>query len=410
LILSTCISPNLAGTYKTNPMITFNEALKTVKHATMKLQKENIELSKCLNRVLAEDVVSPIAIPPFNKSAMDGFACRKADLSETMEILETLPAGTAPSKVIGQNQCSKIMTGAMVPEGADCVIMVEHTETTDDKYVRFTETNTKTNICYKGEDIQENDVVLKKGTRIKPQHISVLAEIGCTEPLVYQRVKIGIIATGSELVEPNAKPNATQIRNVNSWQLMAQLEKIGITGNYYGIVADSKEATKAVVAKCIEENDLLIISGGVSVGEFDYIPQILKELEFNIWFHTLSVKPGKHTVFATRQGKYVFAMPGNPVSSFVQFELLGKALVFRLMGHDYYPSIVRLPISCDYKRKRVDRLEFIPVRMNANNQVVPVDYHGSAHINAFTQADGIMAIPRGVDEFTEGEFVHVRQI
>ena len=363
-------------------MITFNEALKTVKHATKKLEKEHIDLSKCLNRVLAEDVASSSAIP----------------------------AGAPPTKTIGKNQCSRIMTGAMVPDGADCVIMVEHTETTDNKYVRFTETKTKSNICIKGEDIQENDVVLKKGTRIKPQHISVLAEIGCTKPLVYQRVKVGIIATGSELVEPNENPAPTQIRNVNSWQLLAQLEKIGITGNYYGIVADSKEATKQVIAKCIEENDLLIISGGVSVGEYDYIPQILKELEFNIWFHTLSVKPGKHTVFATRQGKYVFAMPGNPVSSFVQFELLGKALVFRLMGHDYHPAIVRLPISCDYKRKRIDRLEYIPVRLNANNQVIPVDYHGSAHINAFTQADGIMTIPRGVDEFTEGEFVHVRQI
>jgi molybdopterin molybdotransferase len=391
-------------------MITFNEALKTVKHATKKLEKEHVELSKCLNRVLAEDVASSSAIPPFNKSAMDGFACRKSDLSEQLEILETIPAGTPPTKTIGKNQCSRIMTGAMVPEGADCVIMVEHTETTDNKYVRFTETKTKTNICIKGEDIQENDVVLKKGTRIKAQHISVLAEIGCVKPLVYKSVKVGIIATGSELVEPNETPAPTQIRNVNSWQLLAQLEKVGITGNYYGIIADSKEATKKVIAKCVEENDLLIISGGVSVGEYDYIPQILKELEFNIWFHTLNVKPGKHTVFATRQGKYVFAMPGNPVSSFVQFELLGKALVFRLMGHDYHPAIVRLPISCDYKRKRADRLEYIPVRLNANNQVVPVEYHGSAHINAFTQANGIMAIPRGVDEFTEGEFVHVRQI
>lgn len=391
-------------------MITFNEALKTVKHATKKLEKEHIDLSKCLNRVLAEDVISSCTIPPFNKSAMDGFACRQADLSEQLEIVETIPAGTPPTKIIGQKQCSKIMTGAMVPEGADCVIMVEHTDITDEKYVRFTKTETKSNICIKGEDIKENELVLKKGTRIKSQHISVLAEIGCTNPLVYQQVKIGIIATGSELVEPNETPATTQIRNVNSWQLLAQLQKIGITGNYYGIVADSKEATKEVIAKCIEENDLLIISGGVSVGEYDYIPQILKELEFNIWFHTLNVKPGKHTVFGTRQGKYVFAMPGNPVSSFVQFELLGKALVFRLMGHNYNPAIVRLPISCDYKRKRTDRLEYIPVRLNANNQVIPVKYNGSAHINAFTQADGIMAIPRGVDEFMEGEFVHVRQI
>ncbi len=391
-------------------MITFNEALKTVKHATKKLEKEHIELSKCLNRVLAEDVVSTISIPPFNKSAMDGFACRQTDLAETLEILETIPAGTPPTKVIGKNQCSRIMTGAMVPEGADCVVMVEKSEIVDPNHVRFTDTKTKTNICIKGEDIQENDVVLKKGTRIKAQHISVLAEIGCAKPLVYQRVKVGVIATGSELVEPHETPGSTQIRNVNSWQLLAQLEKIGITANYYGIVADSKETTKEVIAKCIEENDMLLITGGVSVGEYDHIPQILKELEFNIWFHTLSVKPGKHTVFATRQGKYVFAMPGNPVSSFVQFELLGKALVFRLMGHDYNPAIVRLPISCDYKRKRTDRLEFIPVRLNANNQVIPVSYNGSAHINAFTQADGIMAIPREVDEYTEGEFVHVRQI
>ncbi|MDE5417367.1 molybdopterin molybdotransferase MoeA [Labilibaculum sp. DW002] len=391
-------------------MITFHEALKTVKHATTKLDREIIDLSDCLNRVLAEDVLSDMSLPPFNKSAMDGYACKQSDLSENLEVLEVIAAGSAPTLNIGEKQCSRIMTGAMVPEGADTVIMIEHTEEVDEGHIRFTKEKTKSNICLKGEDILKNDVVLTKGTRLKAQHISVLASVGCSSPVVYRQPKVATIATGSELVEPQDKPNKSQIRNVNSWQLLAQLEKIGITGNYYGIVADSKEATKEVISKCIDENDLLIISGGVSVGEYDYIPQILKELEFNIWFHTLTVKPGKHTVFATRQGKYVFAMPGNPVSSFVQFELLGKALVFRLMGHDYHPAIVRLPISCDYKRKRIDRLEYIPVRLNANNQVIPVDYHGSAHINAFTQADGIMAIPRGVDEFTEGEFVHVRQI
>ena len=391
-------------------MITFNEALKTVKHATKKLPKEHVELLKCLNRVLAEDVISSIAIPSFDKSTMNGFACRQEDLSETLKIIETIPAGTTPTKTIGEKQCARIMNGAMIPKGANCVIMVEHSEIVEEKYIHFTKSKTKTNICIKGENIHENDIVLKKGTRIKPQHISVLAEIGYTQPLVYQKIRIGIIAIGNELVEPNETPKTTQIRNVSSWQLLAQLEKIGITGHYYGIIADSKEKTKKLVSKCISENDLLIISGGISVGEYDYIQQILKELEFNIWFHTLNVKPGKHTVFATRNGKYIFAMPSNPVSSFVQFELLGKALVFRLMGHDYHPAIVRLPISCDYKRNRIDRLEFIPIRLNANNQVVPVDYHGSAHINAFTQADGIMSIPRGVDEFTEGEFVHVRQI
>ena len=398
------------GDKKTNDMITFHEALKTVKHATRKLEKENIELSECLNRVLAEDVRSDMSIPPFDKSAMDGYACRQADLSENMEILEVIAAGTAPSKEIGSKQCSKIMTGAMVPEGADTVIMVEHTEKVDENHIRFTKESSKSNICLKGEDIEEDDVVLKKGTRLKPQHISVLATVGCTKPLVYKRPKVATIATGSELVEPHQKPDTSQIRNVNSWQLQAQLQKMGITGNYHGIVSDSKEATKNAIVKCLEENDVVIISGGVSVGDYDYVPKILKELGFNIWFHTLTVKPGKHTVFATCKGKYVFGMPGNPVSSFVQFELLGKPLLYRLMGHDYNAPMVRMPIARDYLRKRTDRLEFIPVRFNANNRVVPIEYHGSAHINAFTFADGIMAVPREVDEFTEGEFVHVRQI
>ncbi|MDQ2178839.1 gephyrin-like molybdotransferase Glp [Marinifilum sp. D714] len=391
-------------------MITFHEALKTVKHATRKLEKEHIDISDCLNRVLAEDVRSDMAIPPFNKSAMDGYACKKEDLLEELEVLEVIAAGVAPSKSIGSKQCSKIMTGAMVPEGADTVIMVEHTEELENNRIRFTKEKTKSNICIKGEDIEENDVVLKKGTRLKSQHISVLATVGCTNPLVYKKPRVATIATGSELVEPHQKPNKSQIRNVNSWQLQAQLKKIGIDANYYGIVEDSKEATQETMEKCLVENDILIISGGVSVGDYDYVPQILKELGFNIWFHTLAVKPGKHTVFAAKNGQYVFAMPGNPVSSFVQFELLGKPLVFRLMGHDYNAPMVRMPIAEDYKRKRTDRLAFIPVRFNANNRVVPIEYHGSAHINAFTLADGIMAVPREVDEFTEGEFVHVRQL
>lgn len=391
-------------------MITFHEALKTVKHATTKLDREIINLSDCLNRVLAEDVLSDMSMPPFNKSAMDGYACKQSDLSDKLEVLEVVAAGSAPTMSVGDKQCSKIMTGAMVPEGADTVIMIEHTEKVDDNHIQFTKEKTKSNICLKGEDILEDDVVLKKGTRLKAQHISVLAMVGCSNPVVYRQPKVATIATGSELVEPENKPNTSQIRNVNSWQLNAQLQKMGIKGNNHGIVADSKEATKEAMVKCLEENDVLIISGGVSVGDYDYVPQILKELGFNIWFHTLAVKPGKHTVFATSKGKYVLGLPGNPVSSFVQFELLGKPMLYRLMGHDYNAPMVRMPIASPYKRKRTDRLEFIPVRFNANNKVVPINYHGSAHINAFTMANGIMAVPREVDEFMEGEFVHVRQL
>ncbi len=391
-------------------MIPFQEALETVKYATKKLDSERIDLADCLNRVLAQDVLSDMSIPPFNKSAMDGYACKNADLDENLEVLEIIAAGSCATKKIGDHQCSKIMTGAKVPEGADTVIMIEHTERIDDKHIRFTKQKTKSNICLKGEDIQENDLVLKKGTRLKAQHISVLASVGCSNPLVYKQPKVAILATGSELVEPNQKPNTSQIRNVNSWQIQAQIQKTGIKCNNKGIVSDSKETTKKAMTECLEKNDVLIMSGGVSVGDYDFVPQILKELGFNIWFHTLLVKPGKHTVFAACKGKYVLGLPGNPVSSFVQFELLGKPLLYRLMGHDYHAPMVRMPIASDYKRKKSERLEFIPVRFNADNQVVPIHYHGSAHINAFTAANGIMLVPTDVDEFMEGEFVHVRQL
>ena len=178
----------------------------------------------------------------------------------------------------------------------------------------------------------------------------------------------------------------------------------------WGLFLIRKKLQKKAMIKCLEENDVLIISGGVSVGDFDFIPQILKELGFNIWFYTIAVKPGKHTVFATSKGKYILGLLGNPVSSFVQFELLGKPLLYGLMGYGYNAPMVRTPIAEEYKRKRTKRLEFIPVRFNANNKVVPIQYRGSAHINAYTLANGIMAVPRNVDEFMEGEFVHIRQL
>lgn len=391
-------------------MIEFEEALKTVKHATIKMGTEHVELIKAPNRVLAEDVRSDMAMPPFDKSTMDGYACRRSDLGNLLEIKELIPAGTPPTKNIGPNQCSKIMTGAKIPEGADCVIMIEHTKEVEANKIRFIRENTATNICYRGEDMKENEVVLKKGTRIKAQHIAVMATVGCAQPLVYQQPKVGIIATGSELVEPDQKPGASQIRNSNAWQLIAQLQKMGLTANYYGIAIDSPEITRELMEKCLSESEVLLLSGGVSIGDLDFVPQILKDMGFNTWFRKLSVKPGTQTIFSTYEGKYVLGMPGNPVSSFVQFELLAKPMLFRLMGHDYHPPIVRLPLARNYKRKKTERLEFIPVRFNAHNQVVPLSYHGSAHINAFTEATGIMAIPIGVKKYNEGDLVHVRQI
>lgn len=210
--------------------------------------------------------------------------------------------------------------------------------------------------------------------------------------------------------EPEQQAKNILSENVNSLQLQAQLLKMGIRKNYHEILTASKENAKKTITKCIKENDILIILENAKNSDYNSLPAILKELGFNIWFHTLAARPGKHTVFASKNGKYIFAMSGNPASSFIQFELLGKPLLYRLMGHNYNAPMVKMPISLNYKRKNTAQLEFIPIRFNANNQIIPIKYNGSERINSFTHANGIMIVPREVDEFTEGEFVFIRQL
>ncbi len=386
------------------------DALKIVLDSAYEVDNEKVELNDSMNRVLAEDVFSDMDMPPFNKSAMDGYACRMEDLRNELEIIETIPAGKVPVKEVLKNQCSKIMTGSMVPKGADCVIMVEHTKETAENKIIFTEEKTNQNIAFKAEDIKTGDVVLKKGTLIKAQHIAVLASVGCAKPNVYRKIKVGVISTGSELVEPDQKPGLSQIRNSNAYQLLAQIEKIGCIPNYVGIAIDTHEASHKAITTALNTNDVILLSGGVSMGEFDFIPQILKDLNVEIFFQTLAVQPGKPTVFGRIGKKFVFGLPGNPVSSFNIFELLTKPLIYKMMGYNYKPLAIKLPLAKTYERKKARRQSFIPVKITDDGKALPLEYHGSAHIRAMVYADGLISVPIGVTKINEGELIDVRQI
>ena len=404
-------------------MIKFEEAYKIVSEAGVKLNAEKVKLINALGFVLAEDVKSDMNMPPFNKSAMDGYACKETDIANELEVVEIIPAGKIPEETIGLNQCAKIMTGAMIPDGADCVIIVEDTEEIGANRIRYTkpvpeinvcevETGNKpnVNICYVGEDIKTGNEVLEKGTLIKAQHIATMASVGYTKPLVYRKPKVAVIPTGDEIVEPNIKPSISQIRNSNGSQLVAQLKAMGIEANYYGIARDTENATMDLIQKAYEENDVVLLTGGVSKGDFDLVPEILESLKFELLFKSIAVQPGKPTVFGKREDKYCFGLPGNPVSSFVQFELLTKPLLYLLMGQKYKPFNFKLPLGKDYRRKKARRLSWVPAIFTDEGTVVPVEYHGSAHINGLGPADGIMAVPIGVAELKKGELVDVRQI
>jgi len=392
-------------------MIQFEEALEVVLSHAGSLETETIDFTESLGRVLAQDVDSDMDMPPFDKSAMDGYACRRSDLGNELEVVEVIAAGQEPQFEIGPNQCSKIMTGAMMPKGADCVIMVEHTRETAKGLIEFTGNKTAENICYQGEDVKKGQLVLKAGSLIKPQHIAVLASVGCVSPTVYRKVKIGILSTGDELVEPDSNPDAGKIRNSNAWQLMAQAEAMHVDPQYFGIAPDEEKETLALINEAMETCDVILLTGGISMGDFDFVPAVLREAGFTFHFKSIAVQPGRPTLFGTSgNGKICFGLPGNPVSSFNQFELLVKPLLYKMMGHDYKPDILKLPLARDFQRKKSERLSFLPVFLLENGSISPVDYHGSAHINALTAAFGLMSIPIGVTEIKKGEFADVRPI
>lgn len=391
-------------------MITFEKAYEIVMSSAFSTGTEEIPFTESLNRILSADVTSDTDMPPFNKASVDGFACKKSELNHELEIIETIPAGKAPEKTIGVRQCSRIMTGAPVPGGADCVIMVEDTEIMPSGKVKFTGSFTKENFAVRGEDVKKGDVVLKAGIAIRPQDIAVMAAVGHTSVSVSKIPRIAVISSGSELVEPSEIPDASQIRNSNAYQLIAQAGRTGAHAKYYGIAKDDEVETFIIVRKAISENDLVILTGGVSMGDFDFIPAVLERAGVSIKFTRVAVQPGKPTTFGVHPQAIVFGLPGNPVSSFIQFELLVRPLVYKMMGHDWHPVEQSLPMKKSFSRKFAERMALVPVLIDKQGLVSPVEFHGSAHISALHAADGIISVPAGVNNIEKGEIVSVRQI
>jgi len=390
-------------------VIKFENAIEIVNSNNVLLGTERADIKDSLSRVLREDIYSDMEMPPFNKSAMDGYACRKKDIGNELEVIEVIQAGYKPEKSIGINQCSKIMTGAMLPEGADCVIIVEDVQETGENKIKYLKENTAANTCLKGEDVKEGQLLLPAGIRITSKEIASLALCGAVNPLVSIKPKVGIISTGDEIVEPYVKPGLSQIRNTNSYQLIAQCIDFGVTPNYYGIVPDTDEAIGGAIEKAKSENDLIMLTGGVSMGDFDLVPAILKKKGFNILFDKVAIQPGKPTVFGRDGNKFVFGMPGNPVSSFIIFEFFVKEFLANMMGLKEYKKIIRCELANDFMRKRDNRLARIPARINSDGLAETIEYHGSAHINSLSQADGVISIPIGVSVLKKGTIVDVRQ-
>jgi molybdopterin molybdotransferase len=390
-------------------MIPFEEAYELVLGAAVPLAAEPIPLAEAAGRILAEEITADGDLPPFDKSAMDGYACRRADLPRPLRQIETIAAGILPVHTIRPGECARIMTGAPVPAGADCVIMQEHVRIAADGTILFTGRTTADNICRRGEDVVRGSRVLCAGERITPAHLAVLSACGITTPRVARQPRVAIAATGSELVAAAEPPSGARIRDSNTPQLCAQVRDAGGRPTPLGIIPDNQPALADAIRAALPHHDLLLFSGGASAGDFDFVPATLRQLGFTLLFETVAMQPGKPTVFGRHPcGVCCCGMPGNPVSTFVVFELLVKPFLLKQMGHTCHPRRIRVRLDTEFRRRKAERQLTLPVRFTSPETVTLVDYHGSAHIHALCAAEALLTVPAGVETLIPGAPVDVR--
>ena len=391
-------------------MIKLEKAISLAAQHLLRPGTETLPLEKTMHRILAEDVLADRDVPPFHRSTMDGYACRREDLPGPLKVLETIEAGTLPGQAVDSGQCSKIMTGAMVPEGADCVVMKEYMEKEPDGSVLFTGNETDTHIDPRGQDLRQGELLLKRGTWITPGHMGIMASVGKIRVKVSRRIRVGILATGSELVDAGQQPEGAQIRNSNSYQLAALVEHAGHKALDIGMVEDNSGLIAERITTGLEKADLLLMTGGASVGELDLVPGVLKDLGLHLEFDRVAMQPGKPVSFAHGKGNACFGLSGNPVSSFVQFALLVRPYLELCSGATPPHRRIRMILEKGFQRKHADRQFFLPVLFTETGTCEPVSYHGSGHLHALSRATGFAEIPAGQLALEKGALVYVRLI
>jgi molybdopterin molybdotransferase len=390
-------------------MIEVPAALEIVLGRAAGLPTEPVQLSAALGRFLAEPVESDTDSPPYTKALMDGYAVRSADCGgpTTLAVIEEVAAGRVPTRSVGVGEATRIMTGAPIPAGADAVIPHEETEAAGNTVRIRRAVPTGEWVLPRGREMRAGEVVVPAGTRLTPQAIGLLAAVGRTTVRVHRTPRVAVLATGDELVEAGEKAGPGQIRNSNGPMLCALATRAGAKVEYHGIGRDDRAALTGLVARGLELADVLLLAGGVSAGKFDLVPDVLKELGVTAHFHKVRLKPGKPLLFGSRGDRLVFGLPGNPVSSFVGFELFVRPALRKMMGdHDPGPTFVPVPLAAAFSAKN-DRPTYAPARLEATDglRVRLADWFGSADLRGLLMADALVSLPAGPVEYAAGETI-----
>jgi molybdopterin molybdotransferase len=392
-------------------MIRVAEAQAIVGQYACPLPPETAPLAPAtLGLVLAEDVTSDIDMPPFDKALMDGFAVRSSDLVErrtVLAVIEEITAGQTPRLPLGPGQAARIMTGAPLPEGSDAVVMVERTQPLEPNRVQVDDKppTPGQNVLAKGREFRRGDIILPRGTVVRPQEFGILSTVGRTAVRVHPRPQVALLSTGDEIVEPSQTPGPGQIRNGNGSMLLAQVGRAGGLSRFLGIGRDSRESLCPLMEEGLR-SPMLVLSGGVSAGKLDLVPGVLQELGVQAHFHKVEMKPGKPVFFGTRGDTLVFGLPGNPVSALACFELFVRPALRRMLGHALPgPHLIEAELAEDFVY-RTDRPTYHPAFLDSSGKswrVRPVRWLGSADLHALAQANALVLFPVDSHQHRAGE-------
>jgi molybdopterin molybdotransferase len=399
-------------------MLRIEDALQLILTHTPVLPDEEVALAEAAGRVLRRDALSDLDLPPFDRARMDGYAIRASDTASASEsglvrlrAIGESAAGFAFSGRVEAGQAVRIMTGAPVPAGADAVQKIEVIQVNEDGWIELTEPVAAGQfVTPQASEARNGEVVVKAGERITPAVAAVLASFGHARVTVARRPRLALLSTGSELVEVHEQPQGAQIRNSNTYSLGGYATRAGVEVASSGIVRDDFDATQQAIARALSQADVVMLSGGVSMGDYDLVKPVLRALGAEVLVEKVAMHPGKPTVFARLGEKVIFGLPGNPVSVAVSFHLFARPALLKMQG----ASEIHLPRAQAYLMRTVKgappRRSHQPARLlirSGRAEAEPLKWGGSSDLVAFMRADALIVVPEERASLNEGELAEV---
>jgi molybdopterin molybdotransferase len=402
-------------------MLDFDEALEKILKHTKRLPAVKISIAESLGRVLAKEIKTREPIPRFDSSSVDGFAVRREDINEAskenpvrLRLQGTRQAGTSRPLSLKPGRTMKIMTGALLPKNTRAIVMKEHVAI-DGGIAEFTlPAKEGENVRRKGEEFTRGEIVLSRGTIITPPVVGMLATLGFASIKAYRVPRVALIVTGNELRTPSGTLRAGEIRDSNSYALAAALRAVGISPTLVLHVPDSREQISRAFARALKKGDVVVSAGGVSVGDFDFVKEVLNDLRVKTVFWRVAMKPGKPNYFGTRGARLVFGLPGNPVSALVSFEMLVMPALRKMMGiHSSEILNSSATLESDV-RKGAGRIEFVRAIASRSSDghltVRPVEGQGSHMVGGLAVANCLIKFPKESELINKGEVVAIRML